>query len=366
MTNSLFKNPFTHDLSLQRYPVIKNNKLQAFDSADSLILKDCFKRDLSGKRILIINDQFGAISCALQKFNITSYTDSYLSYAAILKNSKQEVTAINDLDKFQGIYDFILIKIPKNLSFFEDILSHLTHHMSQKTQCIFGGMIKHMPKGAFDLIEKIIGKTSTSLGEKKARLIYASFELPIIQSKFPIFLNIQEWGPPLTNHSNLFSREKLDIGTRFFLQSIPTGNFDKILDLGCANGIIGLYAQLKNPSSQIIYTDESAMAIKSAKENHRSQFNSKAIFHWTHGYTEGPSNEIDLVLCNPPFHQGHTIENIIALQMFHDSYRALKKGGTLRIIGNSHLKYKALLNKIFNLVQVIATNQKFIILECQK
>ena len=48
--------------NLKRYPYQKNDPLQAWNSADELLLAHLEEEDLSGKRILIINDQFGALS----------------------------------------------------------------------------------------------------------------------------------------------------------------------------------------------------------------------------------------------------------------------------------------------------------------
>ena len=77
--------------TLKRYPFRQNDLLQAWDSADKLILQHVRSLDLIGKRILIINDQFGAISCGLQNFDITSYSDSFVSTQAMLMNSHQKI-----------------------------------------------------------------------------------------------------------------------------------------------------------------------------------------------------------------------------------------------------------------------------------
>jgi 16S rRNA G1207 methylase RsmC len=72
------------------------------------------------------------------------------------------------------------------------------------------------------------------------------------------------------------------------------------------------------------------------------------------------------VLCNPPFHQGNTVGDHLAWQMFKDAHRALKPGGRLRIVGNSHLKYHHTLKHIFRNGEVLATNSKFMIAEATK
>jgi 16S rRNA G1207 methylase RsmC len=352
--------------ALKRYPYRKNDLLQAWDSADELILQHMSALALSGKRILIINDQFGALSCGLKNLDITSYTDSYVSYKAIIINSFDKIIPMNNLKDLFGIYDYVLIQLPKNMSFFEDILCHLTQHLNSTSQVICGAMVKHLAPASFDLLNKYIGKTTTSLAQKKARLIFSHFERDKIDSPYPLKVKFDLLEEEVLNHSNLFSREKLDIGTRFLLENLPKGDYKTILDLGCANGIVGIMSKKLNPHAKIIFSDESQMAILSAKANYSKLFTDNAEFYWTNCYEDQEKNSLDLVICNPPFHQGNTIGDFIAWQMFHDAKEALKKGGVIRVIGNSHLAYQVKLKKIFANSKVIATNTKFMIVDAVK
>lgn len=351
---------------MKRYPVRKNEVLQGWDSADELILEHIQTLELQGKRLLIINDQFGAMSCALMDQDITVYTDSYVSYKGIELNSDGKIKAENSLSSLQGFYDYVLIQLPKNMSFFEDILAHLTKHLKASSQVICTSMVKHLAPMSFDLLQKYIGNTTTSLAKKKARLIFASFEKEAVTSPYPKEVKIEGFEKTFTNFSNLFSREKLDIGTRFFLEHLPQGPFERILDLGCANGIVGIKAKLMNPAAQILFSDESAMAIESAKINFQKMTGSEPELYWTNCFENQPKNSVDLVLCNPPFHQQSTVGDFIAWEMFKDAYSVLRPGGKIRIIGNSHLGHQMKLKKLFGSFEMIATNQKFMICEARK
>ncbi len=351
---------------IKRYPVRKNEVLQGHDSADDLILQHLLSTDLNGKRILIVNDHFGALSCGLESFDCTTYTDSYVSMMGIQSNSKQKIRPINDLSELTGFYDIVCIQLPKNMSFFEDILCHLTAHLQSHSKIICGVMVKHLASSCFDLLNKYIGTTRTGLAHKKARLIFADFQQGVVGTPYPQSVRMDSFETPFVNHSNLFSRERLDIGTRFFLEHIPQGQFESILDLGCANGIIGIKAKLLHPQAKLHFSDDSAMAIKSAKENYANHFGDEAVFDWTNCYENGPRETLDLVLCNPPFHQGNTIGDFVSSQMFQDARSALKSGGLLRVIGNSHLGYRLKLKKLFGNCRIVATNQKFVICDALK
>lgn len=353
-------------MTMKRYPYRKNDLLQAWDAADELMLQHMATLDLKGKRILIINDQFGYLSVGLKDHDITTLTDSFVSAEGIKLNAKGSIQPIHDLNGLQGQYDVVLIQIPKNLSYFEDILCHLTHHLHPDSKLVCGAMVKHLAPSGFDLLNKYIGETSTSLAQKKARLIFAAFQKGQVESPYPLKVKLDGFEKEFVNESNLFSREKLDIGTRFLLEHMPRGEFGKILDLGCANGVVGIKAKLLCPNSYIIFSDESAMAVKSARANYQNHFSDVGSFIWTNCYENGESDSLDLVLCNPPFHQNNTVGDFIAWQMFTDSLRALRPGGFIRVIGNSHLGYQVKLKKLFGNARIVATNQKFMIIDSVK
>lgn len=357
---------------LKRYPERKRELLQAWDGADELILKHLkhlkeVELPSKGIRILILGDQFGALSCGLEELDVTSYTDSFLSFRAIQLNSQERIQPINQLGEMTGKYDLVLIRVPKNMSFFEDMLCQLSGHLHANSKVICGYMVKHQAKASFDLLNKYIGETKTSLAQKKARLIFANFQKAQANSPYPIQVPIEGFKTPFTHHSNLFSREKLDIGTRFLLEHLPKGKFPTILDLGCGNGLVGIAAKKLNPSSKLIFTDESRMAIESAKLNFANYFpGEKAEFHWTNCFEDAKPASVDLVLCNPPFHQGNALGDQIAWQMFRDSHRALIVGGTIRVIGNTHLQYQTVLKRIFGNSRIVATNRKFMVVDAVK
>ncbi|MGZ3698232.1 MAG: methyltransferase [Bdellovibrionota bacterium] len=348
---------------LQRYPHRKHETLQAWDSADELLLEHLGTLALSGKRILILGDQFGALSSGLAEHKPTTYTDSYVSSRGIELNTKGQVVAQSELGELTGTYDVVVIRIPKNMSFFEDLLCHVSAHLHPGSKIVCGYMIKYQAKTSFDLLERLIGKTTTSLARKKARLIFADFEKSPTTSPYPLQVPIESFDVPFTQHSNLFSREKLDVGTRFLLSHLPKGDFPVILDLGCGSGVVGIAAKRLNPRSKIVFSDDSKMAVISTRANYGKYFHDDAEFHWTNCFENQPRSSVDFVLCNPPFHQGTALGDTISWQMFRDSFDALKKGGTLRVIGNSHLKYHLALKKVFGNAKTVATNSKFMIID---
>ena len=84
------------------------------------------------------------------------------------------------------------------------------------------------------------------------------------------------------------------------------------------------------------------------------------------GLKQVEPESLELVLCNPPFHQGHTVSADIAHSMFHDAHRALEPSGELWVIANRHLGYHVKLKALFGRCEVKASDRKFTLMRAVK
>jgi 16S rRNA (guanine1207-N2)-methyltransferase len=360
------------EFSLYRLPKETHESLRAWDAADEYVLQHIEDLKLPPiPRILIFNDSFGALACGLQQFSPYTVSDSYLSQQATRLNfaenrlPENSLTLLKSVDALPHDIDLVIIKVPKTLALLEFQLLKLRSHLHENSQIIVAGMIKILTPSVWNLLEKIIGKTKTSLAQKKARLIFAIHDanLPTQHNPYPIRYILENTDYEICNHANVFSREKLDIGTRFFLEHLPQSEkIQEIIDLGCGNGIVGLIAAQKNPTARIHFVDESFMAIESARENFENAFKNRPVqFHIGDCLTDFAENSAHLILCNPPFHQQHVIGDFIAKTMFKQAKIVLRQNGKLLVIGNRHLNYGVSLSRLFGKanVKLVAQNQKF-------
>jgi len=367
------------DFVITRYPAQKKQSLRAWDAADEYLLAH-IKEELSLKstdNILIVNDNFGALSVALAEFSPIVMSDSYIALQSITKNlhdnkiNAQQVTLINSLQPLEDTCDYIFIRIPKSLAQLEDQLHRLRPVITETTVIIASGMSKSIHTSTLNLFEKVIGITKTSLARKKARLIFSQVDPGIcnLNNPYPNHYKLENTDFTISNHASVFSQDHLDIGTRFFIEHIPSsGDHVKIVDLGCGNGVVGVVAAARNLKAEIIFTDESYMAVESARINFKTAFGKERHAQYmVSDCMEGiDDNSIDIVLCNPPFHQHNAIGDSIAWRMFTDAKRVLRQGGELRVIGNRHLAYHEKLKRLFANYVNIASNKKFAIVKAVK
>lgn len=364
-------------LDLKRYPEQHNSPLQAFDAADEYLLKHLSELSLSGhSRCLILNDNFGALAISLaEHMQVHSSGDSFLAHQALRNNldhNQRPADAVQILQSeqpFQGPYDCVLIRVPKTLALLEEQLIRLQSHISDRTIIVAAGMIKHLPRSAGDLLERYIGPVQASLAEKKARLLFVTpTNIAQAQSPYPSSYELDKPKISLRNHAGVFCREALDIGTRFLLPHLPSGlGHAHVADLGCGNGVMAIVCALENPEAQLLLVDESYMAVQSAQENWQQALGQRPVTIYAgDGLGAVQPQTLDVVLCNPPFHQQQLVGDFLARRMFQQSHRALKPGGQLWVVGNRHLGYHITLKRMFSKVEQVAANAKFVIFKASK
>jgi 23S rRNA (guanine1835-N2)-methyltransferase len=370
------------NLILHRHPKTRKETLQAWDSADEYLINYFNENELEkhlgeDEQMLIINDSFGALTVNFKDLERTVVSDSYLSINSIKLNLQRNHCPEDNIllqDSLQSMpknVKLVLIKVPKTLAYLEYLLQQLHHVISPETIIVGAGKVNMIHNSTLELFEKYIGTTKTSLAKKKSRLIFSLPDVRDVPEKeIALTWEIESRKWKIHNHANVFARSHLDIGGRFLMDNLPKGEFAKIVDLGCGNGIVGLAASQEYPEAQITFIDESYMAIDSARinamKNIPEEQTEKARFVVNNGLVGFQQNSYDLILCNPPFHQQQVISDQIAWSMFNDAHFCLMENGELVIVGNRHLDYEDKLERIFGNCEVLAENKKFVILRAVK
>ncbi|MFG3137440.1 methyltransferase [Streptomyces sp. NPDC048211] len=372
---------------LARFPENPRDPFQAWDAADEYLLRHLEGIDGAGPvdisgRLVIVGDRWGALSTVLAAHRPVQITDSYLAQRATAANLERNgahtdaVRLLSARETPPDRIDVLLVRVPKSLALLEDQLHRLAPAVHAGTVVIGTGMVKEIHTSTLKLFERIIGPTRTSLAAKKARLIHCAPDPTLVRtpSPWPHRYELPDdvgtvAGRTVVNHAGIFCAERLDIGTRFFLKHLPvrTGP-DRVVDLGCGNGVVGLAAALANPNAELTFIDESYQALASAEATFRANTaaDAGARFVVADGLTGAEPAGADLVLCNPPFHSHQATTDATARNMFHGARTALRQGGELWVVGNRHLGYHTQLRRIFGNCTTVAGDPKFVVLRAVK
>ncbi len=354
--------------NLQRFPLTKNPTLRAWDAADEYVIDF-----LAGQPVdLVVNDAFGALAVALSP--AMSLTDSVTAQVAtelnLERNGRPPVAFMTPLDPLDTSWlNTVVIKIPKTLSLLEHELHQIRPLLSEDSVVVGAGMVKHVHTSTLETFERVIGPTTTSLAKKKARLVHARFDRSLAPARpAPVRLQLDS-GVTLVNLANVFSREKLDVGTRLLLDSLPTvPDGSDVVDLGCGNGAIGIVLARRFVGGSIQFSDVSHLAVASAAASYEATFGSvdRATFVARHILEGMVASSVDFVFDNPPFHDQQVVGDEVAWRMFVESRRVLRPGGELRVVGNRHLGYHTKLKRLFGNCETVSSNKKFVVLSARR
>ncbi|MDH6697686.1 23S rRNA (guanine1835-N2)-methyltransferase [Streptomyces sp. MAA16] len=377
--NDRMTTPWGEEPGLTRFPEDPRDQLRAWDASDEYLLGHLAddKVPLTGT-VVVVGDRWGALVTALAAHEPVQITDSYLTQEATRANLARAgvptgtVRLLTTQDEPPGRVDVLLVRVPKSLALLEDQLRRLAPAVHADTVVVGAGMVKEIHTSTLRLFERIIGPTRTSLAVKKARLIFSTPDpaLKRAANPWPYRYALPDGVGPVSghtvvNHAGVFCADRLDVGTRFFLQHLPTGPAGRrVVDLGCGNGVVGTAVALADPTAEVLFVDESFQAVASAEATYKANgVPGHAEFRVGDGLTGVADSSADVVLNNPPFHSHQTTTDATAWRMFTGARRVLRPGGELWVVGNRHLGYHLKLRKLFGRCELVAGDRKFVVLK---
>jgi len=349
------------DFELRRHPRRRRETLQAWCAADLLLLEAVGK---ARARTLVVNDDHGGLSIPLSAQAL--WTDSALSAHAVVDNARRNrcdpPAVFWSTQEPEGDWQRVVMRIPKQLAYFEFQLSRLARLLPRDAVLHCAGMDKHLSRQTGQLLERYFHLVERRPGQRKARLFTACqpvHDAPAAEVDSHYFC--EPIGQQMLSMANVFSRDGLDIGTRFLLDNLHRVDpVERAADLACGNGVLGIAAMQQAAAGAVTFADESAMAIASARHNVRAILGktASAAFHHGDGLL-ACEQQFELILCNPPFHLGHTVDEFAGRRLIEQCADALQPGGQLLLVANRHLNYGGVFKRRFSRVEQPGQNRKF-------
>lgn len=155
----------------------------------------------------------------------------------------------------------------------------------------------------------------------------------------------------------VFSRDDLDIGSALLLTTLKPHTKGKVLDVGCGSGVLSAVLANHSPKVRLTLCDVHAAAIAASKatlaiNGFEGEVLASNIFSDITG-------RFDLILSNPPFHEGRETSLDAAQTLIRGAVKHLNSGGELRIVANAFLPYPQLLDEVFGNHEVLAQTGRF-------
>jgi 16S rRNA (guanine1207-N2)-methyltransferase len=161
--------------------------------------------------------------------------------------------------------------------------------------------------------------------------------------------------------SSVFSKRKIDVGTRLLIESMILPQTGCVLDIGCGYGVVGIVAAASNSKLHVFMTDVNARAVNLAKKN--VEINKIANAEVRYGYFYEPVENLKFscVLSNPPVSAGmETVKTIV-----QKAPTVMAKDASFQMVVRSKIGAKSLpqlLTETFGNYDVLARGSGFRVL----
>lgn len=166
----------------------------------------------------------------------------------------------------------------------------------------------------------------------------------------------------------MFSHERVDAGSRLLVECLPQKAKGAAADFGAGWGYLAamLAERTKGLSSVDLYEADQA-SLEAARQNLAGQVPPPAFgFFWHDLAAEKVERKYELIVMNPPFHQGRAADPGIGQAMIKTASAALKPGGHLLMVSNRGLPYDRALKTGFKEVEELCSEGGFRVLSARR
>ncbi len=169
----------------------------------------------------------------------------------------------------------------------------------------------------------------------------------------------------VTTLPGVFSHGELDDGTALLLGELDPPQGAAVLDFACGAGVLGAALRLTRPDVTVTFADVSALALEATRMTLAANalpgdgVVPADVF-------EGLEGTWDLIVSNPPFHDGVATDTRVAEAFIARARERLNPGGRLHLVANRFLGYLPLLAKTFKRVKVTKQTTVFRVIEATR
>ncbi|WEN14176.1 methyltransferase [Rhodanobacter sp. AS-Z3] len=166
----------------------------------------------------------------------------------------------------------------------------------------------------------------------------------------------------------LFAWDRIDRASALLAEHLPDDLHGSVADLGAGYGYLASQLMARCPRVQAIDLYEAeARALEPARRNlaRAKQQSGREVaisVHW-HDVTRGLAQRYDVIVSNPPFHQGRADLPELGRAFIVSAAEALQPNGRLLLVANRHLPYEAVLGARFHLVRTLIVQDGFKVIE---
>jgi 16S rRNA (guanine1207-N2)-methyltransferase len=166
----------------------------------------------------------------------------------------------------------------------------------------------------------------------------------------------------------MFSHDRVDAGSRLIAECLPESAKGVAADFGAGWGYLSaMLAERTKGLKAIDLYEADYESLEAAKANLANLQEAPEFgFFWHDLVGEKVERRYDLIVMNPPFHQGRAAEPGIGQAMIMAASSALKPGGRLLMVANRGLPYDQVIKTGFKDVQELRSEGGFRVISARR
>ena len=267
-----------------------------------------------------------------------------------------------------GPFDAALVRLPKARAEQEMTLHAVLSVLAPAGRLILYGGNDEGIRSAATLLEAVAGAVETLAAQGHGRVLAArkpdrmgalrsSLQAWRTISPMQIGANTRDW----VSYPGVFAAGRLDEGTALLLRALPPlPARARVLDYGCGSGVVGATVLARGPSIDLFMLDNDAVALEAAREN----VPAARLVLGTALADIGDAH--DLILSNPPLHQGIAEDRALLERLVADAPAHLKPNGLLQIVVQRRVPLDRMFVEHFGRAEVVAENGRYRVWRARK
>lgn len=279
-----------------------------------------------------------------------------------------------------GVASLVTIRIPTDRLGVQIAVAEAFRVLAIGGHCLLAGANDEGAKPAARLLQSVFGNAVVDAQHSGHRLVRATketatpadatiFALPWLDAErfhevpLEVPFEVESGRTPLVQFTRpgVFSWEHLDEATALLIETMNIRRGDRVLDLGCGAGGLGVVAALQS-GARVVLVDADADAVRCARRTARQAGTSNVDVRASDVAEAVDGEAFDVVVTNPPFHVGKATDLTVPQAFIDDAYDALAPGGRLYLVANRTLPYERLIQARFGEVRTAHDGRRFKVL----
>ncbi|MBN1978871.1 MAG: methyltransferase [Anaerolineae bacterium] len=306
-------------------------------------------------RVTLVDCNVAAVACAEQTLAANDLADAHVRLA----------DGVNGFSP--DSFDLVLSHLPRGRAVQEELIRGAAWVLRPGGRFYFVAHKRSGVKGAIACALSLFGHCGVVRQRKGYHVALATkpdgLELPPPAESYVAHgVALDGVETTLVGKPGVFAWDRLDDGTAALIGAMEIGVADAVLDLGCGTGLAGLAAARRASDGHVVLVDADVRAVESARRTLAANGITGGEVLLSDCASTVSGRRFDVVIANPPFHQGVGVDYEVACQFVRDAARVLQPGGRLFLVANRFLRYGDLIAEVFGSVEAAYADNRYHVL----